>query len=80
MGKHRYASGKDRVLAFRARQRAEAAHRLDAPTQPVVAVVDHADALDTALGKPGSDLIADCAWHGVLVERKPARRALVVGG
>ena len=44
MGKHRiYASGKDRVWAFRARQRAEAAHRLDAPTQPVVAVVDHAD-------------------------------------
>ena len=44
MGRKRiYASGKDRVRAFRARKRAESAHRLDAPTPPVVAVVDHAD-------------------------------------
>ena len=41
MGRKRiYASGTDRVRAFRARQRAEAAHRLDAPTPPVVAVED----------------------------------------
>ena len=44
MGRKRiYASGKDRLRAFRARIRASAAHRLDAPTPPVVAVVDHAD-------------------------------------
>ena len=44
MGRRRvYASGKDRVRAFRARQRAESAHRLDAPTPAVVEVVDHAD-------------------------------------
>ena len=44
MGRRRiYASGKFRVRAFRARKRAESAHRLDAPTPPVVAVVDHAD-------------------------------------
>ena len=41
--KRKYASGRDRVRAFRARQRAESLHRLDAPTPPVVAVVDHAD-------------------------------------
>ena len=44
MGRHRiYASGKERLRAFRARQRAESEHRLDAPTPPIVAVVDHAD-------------------------------------
>ena len=44
MGRKRiYASGKDRLRAFRARIRASAAHRLDAPSPPVVAVVDHAD-------------------------------------
>ena len=44
MGRKRiYASGKARLRAFRARIRASAAHRLDAPTLPVVAVVDHAD-------------------------------------
>ena len=44
MGRKRvYASGKERVRAFRARRKAEAAHRLDSPTLPVVAVVDHAD-------------------------------------
>ena len=44
MGRRKvYASGKDRVRAFRARRKAEAAHRLDAPTPPVTAVVDHAD-------------------------------------
>ena len=44
MGRQRkYASGRDRVRAFRARSRAESLHRLDAPTPPIVAVVDHAD-------------------------------------
>ena len=44
MGRPRqYASATDRKRAQRARDRASAAHRLDAPTQPVVAVVDHAD-------------------------------------
>ena len=44
MGRRRkYASGRERLRAFRARQRASAAHRLDAPTPAVVAVVDHAD-------------------------------------
>ena len=44
MGRRKvYASGKERVRAFRARRRAEAAHRLDAPAPAVVAVVDHAD-------------------------------------
>ena len=44
MGRRKvYASGKHRVRAFRARRKAEAAHRLDAPTPPVVALVDHAD-------------------------------------
>ena len=44
MGRHRiYASGKDRVRAYRARRKAESAHRLDAPTPAVAAVVDHAD-------------------------------------
>ena len=38
-----YASATARKRAQRARQRAEAVHRLDAPTPPVVAVVDHAD-------------------------------------
>ena len=44
MGRRKvYASGKERVRAFRARRLAEAAHRLDAPPPAVVAVVDHAD-------------------------------------
>ena len=44
MGRHRiYASGKERLRAFRARQRAESAHRLDALAPAVIAVVDHAD-------------------------------------
>ena len=44
MGRRKiYSSGKERLRAFRARRRADAAHRLDAPTPPVVAVVDHAD-------------------------------------
>ena len=44
MGRRRkYASGRDRIRAFRARRKAESLHRLDAPTPPVVAVVDHAD-------------------------------------
>ena len=44
MGRRKvYASGKERVRAFRARRRAEAAHRLDAPAPPVVALIDHAD-------------------------------------
>ena len=38
-----YASATERKRAQRARESAEAAHRLDAPTQPVTAVVDHAD-------------------------------------
>ena len=38
-----YASATERKRAQRARDRASAAHRLDAPTQPVTAVVDHAD-------------------------------------
>ena len=41
--KRKYASGLDRIRAYRARRKAEALHRLDAPTPPVVAVVDHAD-------------------------------------
>ena len=42
MGRHRiYASGKDRVRAYRARRKAESVHRIDAPIPPVVAVVDH---------------------------------------
>ena len=42
MGRKRvYASGKERVRAHRARRKAEAKHRLDSPTLPVVAVVDH---------------------------------------
>ena len=44
MGRRRvYASGRERLRAFRARQRAESAHRLDAPTPAVVALIDHAD-------------------------------------
>ena len=44
MGRHRiYASSRDRLRAFRARLKAESAHRLDAPTPAVVALVDHAD-------------------------------------
>ena len=44
MGRRRvYASSKERLRAYRARRKAEAAYRLDAPTPPVVAVVDHAD-------------------------------------
>ena len=38
-----YASGIERQRAYRARMRASAAHRLDAPTPPVVAVADHGD-------------------------------------
>ena len=41
--KRKYASGRDRLRAFRARRKAESLHRLDAPRTPVVAVVDHAD-------------------------------------
>ena len=44
MGRPRqYGSAADRKRAQRARDRASAAHRLDAPGSPVVAVVDHAD-------------------------------------
>ena len=44
MGRHRqYASATERQRAKRARDRAGAAYRLDAPSPPVVAVVDHAD-------------------------------------
>ena len=44
MGRTRiYASGKERLRAFRARKRAESAHRLDSKTPPVVAVIDHKD-------------------------------------
>ena len=62
MGRHRiYASSRDRVRAHRARLKAESAHRLDAPTPAVVAVVDHADpvgvlaawARDTLIVPPG---------------------------
>ena len=38
-----YASAKEKQRAYRARLAASAGHRLDAPTPPVVAVVDHAD-------------------------------------
>ena len=38
-----YASGRERQQAYRARLRASAAYRLDAPHPPVVAVVDHTD-------------------------------------
>ena len=38
-----FASGRERQRAYRARLRASAAHRLDAPRPAVVAVVDHAD-------------------------------------
>ena len=58
MGRKRiYASGKDRVRAFRARRKAEAAHRLDAPTPPVVAVVDHADPVGALAEWAASTLI-----------------------
>ena len=44
MGRKRiYATATERKRAQRARDRANAAHRLDAPTPAVVAVVDHAD-------------------------------------
>ena len=44
MGRQRqYASATERKRAQRARDRAGRAHRLDAPTPPVVAVADHAD-------------------------------------
>ena len=38
-----YASATERKRAQRARERASAAHRLDAPAAAVVAVVDHGD-------------------------------------
>ena len=58
MGRKRiYASGKERVRAFRARRKAEAAHRLDAPTQPVTAVVDHADPVGALAAWAASTLI-----------------------
>ena len=41
--KRKYASGRDRVRAYRARRKAESLHRLDAPAAPVVALVDHVD-------------------------------------
>ena len=44
MGRHRiYASSRDRVRAHRARLKAESAHRLDAASVPVLALVDHGD-------------------------------------
>ena len=44
MGRKRiYASATERKRAQRARDRASVAHRLDAPTTAVVAVIDHAD-------------------------------------
>ena len=58
MGRHRiYASGKDRVRAYRARRKAEEAHRLDAPTPPVVAVVDAGDPVGTLASWAASTLI-----------------------
>ena len=41
--KRQYASATERKRAQRARERASAAHRLDAPAAAVVAVVDHGD-------------------------------------
>ena len=38
-----YASAKEKQRAYRARLAASAAHRLDAPSLPVVSVIDHAD-------------------------------------
>ena len=38
-----YASGRERQRAYRARLRASAAYRLDAPTPPVVAIADSCD-------------------------------------
>ena len=85
MGIHHLASG-TRLLVKSSRARGEfriVGARIALADEPgawdVVGGKMMADALDTALGKPGSDLIADCACHGVLVERKPARRALVMG-
>ena len=58
MGRRKiYASGKDRVRAFRARKRAESAHRLDAPTPPVAAVVDHKDPVGALAEWAASTLI-----------------------
>ena len=58
MGRRKvYASGKERVRAFRARRRAEAAHRLDAPAPPVVALVDHADPVGALAEWAASTLI-----------------------
>ena len=58
MGRKRiYASGKERVRAHRARRKAEAAHRLDAPTLPVVALVDHADPVGVLAAWAASTLI-----------------------
>ena len=60
MGRKRiYASGKERVRAFRARRKAEAAHRLDAPTPPVTALVDHAEPRERA-GRVGR-VDVDCS-------------------
>ena len=65
MGRRRvYASSTERKRAQRARERASAAHRLDAPAAAVVAVVDHADpvgvlaawARDTLVVPEGHDL------------------------
>ena len=62
MGRRRlYATATDRKRAQRARERASVAHRLDAPTPAVAAVVDHTDpvgaltawAADTLIVPPG---------------------------
>ena len=64
MGRKRiYASGKDRVLAFRARKRAESAHRLDAQTPPVVAVVDHKNPVSALAEWAASTLIVPAGHH-----------------
>ena len=58
MGRRKiYASGKERVRAFRARRRAEAAHRLDAPAPAVAAVVDHGDPVGALATWAASTLI-----------------------
>ena len=58
MGRRRvYASSKERLRAYRARRKAESAHRLDAPTLPVVALVDHADPVGVLASWAASTLI-----------------------
>ena len=53
----RYASRVERQRAYRARRQASAAHRLDAPVPPVVAVVDHADPVGALASWSSSTLI-----------------------